>query len=246
MARSRIGLLGLCVAMLGAMALSAGPAQAEVGAQWVFAREGTGEIPFLEAALGFEADTTPYILHTKTSGKSVLIECKTISAESATLKTNGSIGTGAKIKFGECIVKLDGVTKPECEPRAGQIEEKEEKGVIRTNALHALLQLHELVEGIKDSTIVFSPDKGEVWALIEMSSKCPIGAVIQILGALRTKECNNLLSTHLVKHLLEPGPLESGLWAVKKDPEHELVLLVSWWAFLTGAHKGLQWSGVPA
>lgn len=245
MSRFRIGLSGLCVAMLGAMIFSAGAAQAEAGAQWVFASEGTGEIPFLEAALGFEADSTPYILHTKISGKSVLIECKTISAENATLKTNGSIGTGAKIKFGECIVKLDGVTKPECEPRTG-IEGKEEKGVIRTRALHALLQLHELIGGIKDSTVVFSPDQGENWALIEMSSKCPIGAVVQILGALRTKDCENRFSTHLVKHLLEPGPLESGLWAVKKDPEHELALLVSWWAFLTGAHKGLQWSGVPA
>lgn len=244
MIRSRFGLPGLCLVMLGAIAFSASAAQAEVGAQWLFAEKGAGTnlVPFLEAALGFEADNTPYNLHTTIFGKALLVECKAISIENATLKANGSIGAGAKIKFGACIIKLNGVTKPECEPRAGKAEEK---GVIRTNGLHALLQLHELAAGLQDSTIVFSPDSGKVWAVIEMGSECPLGSEIQIFGVLKAKDCENRLSTHLVKHLLEPGPGE-GLWIIKNDAEHQITALVSWWVFLTGAHEGLKWSGLPA
>jgi len=243
MIRSRFGLLGLCIALLGAMAFCASAVQAEVGAQWLFAeKEGTKSVPFLEASLGFEAETV-FILHIEIEGKKILIECKSISTENAVLKASGSIGKGAKIKFGGCIVKLNGVTQPECEPNVG----KADQGVISTNALHALLQLRELASKEKITLLAFSPDeKNEVWATYQTSTKCAIGPELTIFGSLELKECVLMLSVPLIKHLFEPGPFFGGLWVLKHTAEHSLTILGSWWAFLTGTHEGLKWSGDPA
>jgi hypothetical protein len=244
MIRTRLGLLGLCVVLLGAMAFSASVAQAEVGAQWLFAEKGAGteSVPFLEASLGFEAETV-LIIHTANEGKNILIECKSISTENATLKASGSIGKGAKIKIGGCGIKLNGVLQPECEPIAGK-----EKGVIRTTGLHALLELRELLGGggVKDSVLNFSPDASSTWAVIEMSSGCPLGTKLEVFGNLAVKDCKSEFSTFFVKHLFEYIEAFTSLWIVKNNLEHHLYFLSSWWGFLTGAHEGLKWSGLPA
>jgi hypothetical protein len=242
MTRSRLGLLGLCVVMLGTMALSAGAAQAEVGSKWLFAQRPpqTELVPFLESSLGFEADTT-IVKHTKIAGISVLFECKKMASVSATLKANGSIGNGAKIKYSECITKLNGATSAPCTPKAGGTE----TGVINSQPLHALIELHELVGGVKDDLIKVLPDSGTTILIIEMSSECAIGTKVPIFGNLTYKDCEGAFLTHLVKHLLEVGPLTE-LWAISKTAEHVVTVLGSWWAFLTGAHEGMKWSGDPA
>src|SRR5882724_6430727 len=123
MTRPKLGLLGLCAVVFGLMAFSATAAQAEVGAQWLFA----------------EKASSVYILHSEILKVKVLFLCTNLVAEGAVLKANGSIGTGAKVKFSGCTTDLNGVLEPECEPHTGA-----ELGIIRTNAGHALLELHEL------------------------------------------------------------------------------------------------------
>jgi len=240
MTRSRLGLLGLCVVVFGTMAFSATVAQAEVGSKWLFAQRPpqTELVPFLESSLGFEAETT-IIKHTIISGVSVLFECKKMVAVNATLKANGSIGNGAKIKYSECITKLNGATSAACEPNAGG----KEKGVINSQPLHALIVLHELAGGVKDDLIQVLPDSGSTLLVIEMGEECSIGEKVPIFGKLTFKDCESAFLTHLVKHLMEVGPLTE-LWAINLT--HPVTVLGSWWVFLTGMHEGMKWSGDPA
>jgi len=243
MTRTKLGLLGLCAVVFGLMAFSATAAQAEVGAQWLFAEKapGTKLIPFLEASINLEKDSSVYILHSEILKVKVLFLCTNLVAEGAVLKANGSIGTGAKVKFSGCTTDLNGVLEPECEPHTGA-----ELGIIRTNAGHALLELHELAGGVKDDIVKISPDVGETFVTIELKAPCSIGTKVPVIGKLTLKDCENLALTHLVKHLVEPFTPLTELFTISKTAEHAATLLGSAWAFLTGAHEGLKFSGDPA
>jgi hypothetical protein len=246
MTRTKLGLLGLCAMVLGLMAISATAAQAEVGAEWLFAEKApnSGLIKWLEAELGLEKDDQPYVLHSEILKIKVLFLCTTIQAEKAVLKANGSIGNGARVKFSGCTTDLNGTTTASCEPNAGGTE----KGVVKTNEGHALLVLHDLGNGTIDDWVKVLPDSGETFATIEMSAACPIGTKVPVLGTLALKDCEGLALTHLVKHLVEPtsteGTLLTELWTISKTTEHKASLLGTAWAFLVGEnHVGLKFSG---
>jgi hypothetical protein len=249
MTRTRLGLLGLCAVVFGLMAFSATAAQAEVGAKWLFAEKGAGTklVPFLEATVGLEAETVG-VLHTKIAGVEVLFECKKLATVSATLQANGSVGGGAKIKFSECETFLNKKLSIPCEPFVGA-----EKGVITTQAGHALIELHKLASGVLDDIVRILPDDvggkpSEIFAIIRMGPECAIGEEVPVLGKATLKDCvsNEQFLTHLVKHLVEIGPLTE-LWTISKTAEHVAEILGSSWAFLNGAaHVGLKFSGDPA
>jgi hypothetical protein len=225
--------------VFGLMAFSA---SAQASGQWLFAEKApnSGLVAFLEATVGLEAET-PGVLHSKIAGIAVLFECTTLQTVGATLKASGTIGTGAKIKFSGCITKLNGATSAPCQPKAGGTE----AGVINTNAGHGLIELHELAGGVKDDVVKILPDVGETFATIEMSAECAIGTKVPVIGKATLKDCENLSLTHLVKHLVETGPLTE-LWVISKTAEHVSTILGSAWAFLTGAtHTGLKFSGDP-
>jgi hypothetical protein len=247
MIRSRLGLLGLCAMALGLMAFNATAAEAETGAKWLYAEKtpNSGLVAFLEADIGLEPDV-PWVVHTKIAGIAVLFLCPTSSAENAKLKTNGSIGEGAKIKFSGCTTDLNGTTSKPCEPK----NEGKEAGVIKTKSLHALLILHQLAGGAVDDLAWILPDNvsgvpSETVATVEMGPECAIGTKVNVIGKLTVKDCENLFLTHLVKHLWEVGPLTE-LWAGSKTAEHVVTILGSDWVFLAGAHTGLKFSGDPA
>src|SRR4051812_6044125 len=118
MSRSKLGLLGFCIAGLGLMVLNAGIASATVGANWLILTKGgfikTGAE--LNSSLGLERETKE-ILHSKILGFTVLYECEKIGAVNAKLLPNGSVGkelnfenkpVGAQIKFSECIAFVGG------------------------------------------------------------------------------------------------------------------------------------------
>ncbi len=67
-----------------------------------------------------------------------------------------------------------------------------------------------------------------------------------MIGSLTLKDCENLALTHLVEHLVEQFTPLTELWTISKTTEHKATLLGSAWAFLTGEHEGLKWSGDPA
>jgi len=248
MIRSRFALLGLCAAVFGVMAFGASAAQATEGAHWgILNSTGTvktdaGSLP---AIIELEAETTaPPILHSKIAGIAVLFECTTATTVNAKLIGNGSIGEsvgnvkGSKIKFSGCITKLNGATSAPCKPNAGGTQ----SGVIITQPGHGLAVLHTLEGGTKDELTQILPDTGETFAFIETSEECAIGAKVAVIGKAFLKDCKNEFLKHLVKHLVEIGPLTE-LWTISKTAEHVATILGSSFAFLGGAHVGLAWGG---
>jgi len=244
MIRSRFGLLGLCAVLFGVMAFGAASAQASGTWQLAEKAPNSGLITFLSAEVGLETDV-PGVLHSKIIGIAVLFECSTISAVNAKLLASGSIGEsegnvkGSKVKFSGCITKLNGTTSPECEPKAGGVN-----GVIVTNPGHGLLELHETATGSKIDIVRLLPDTGETFATIEMGAECPIGTKVPVIGKLTLIDCEGKFLEHLVRHLVEAGPLTE-LWTISKTTEHVASLLGSAWAFLTGIHEGYKFSGNP-
>src|SRR6187399_733876 len=229
MTRTRLGLLGLCAMVFGLMAFSASAAQAEVGAKWLFAEKepNSGLIPFLEAEVGLETDTTA-VLHTKIAGVSVLYLCPIIEALNVILKANGSIGEGASIDFLNCVTHLNGVLSKVCEPVGG---------VIKTNKGHGLIILHKLASGTVDDLLKILPDdvingkgekvKSETFATIEMGEECSIGTKVPVIGSATLKDCEGLFLKHLVKHLIEVGTWGvelTELWAISKTEEHKATI----------------------
>jgi hypothetical protein len=223
--------------VFGLMAFST---SAQASGQWLFAEKApnSGLVAFLEASLGLEAETT-IVVHTKIAGISVLYLCPIAETLNFRLKANGSIGSGALIDFLFCLTHLNGVISKACEPIGGG-----KAGVIKTTELHGLIELHELTGGVKDDVVRLLPDSGETVAIIEMSAECAIGTKVPLIGKVVLKDCENLALTHLVKHLVEIGPLTE-IWAISKTAEHVATILGSMWAFLTGAHEGLKFSLDP-
>jgi|SRR6187399_2597026 len=241
---SKLGLLGLSIMVFGLMAFSATGAPAEVGAKWLLGEKpsGSGSIPFLDSTVGLQAETTG-VLHTEIAKVKVLFECTTTAAENLTLIGNGSIAEKAIIKFTGCITKLNGVTSAPCQPKGLGVA-----GLIETEPLHGLLILFKLTSGVIDHLLKILPDEGKVLALIEMGDECAIGTKVNILGKATIKDCENLSLTRQVKHLVEVGTKAelTEVWAISETVEHEATILGSAWAFLTGKHEELKFSGEPA
>jgi hypothetical protein len=240
MNRTRLGLLGLCAAVLGVVVFSVAGAHSEVGAKWLYANSFGAPVAFLDASAGLEAQSD-WVLHTEIAKTKILFECKKIAAVNAVLKTEGRVGEGAKLKYSECVTKINGSTSSGCQPNAGG----KESGVIVSNPLHGLVILVELGGGVKDDAIKVLPDSGETFATLEFGSECVLGTKIPIIGIGLIQDSENLLLTGLVKHLLSFSPT-SQLWVISKTIEHSATLLGGAWVFLTGEHAGLKLSADPA
>ncbi|HWA53253.1 MAG TPA: hypothetical protein VG816_03685 [Solirubrobacterales bacterium] len=239
MTRTKLGLLGLCVVVLGLTAFSAG-AQATTGAKWLILN-GKGEIKegaVLHASLGAEAESV-HILHTEILKVKVLFSCTAVKLINAKLLANGSVGEaegavrGSKILYSGCTTTLNGVSSPECTPK----DAADGAGTIVSKAGHGLAFLGTAGEDL----VKVLPDEGEVFAVFEFAATCSLGTKIPVIGKMVFKDCENLALTHLVKHLSEVGP-GAELWVISKTEEHKTIILGSTWLFLTGEHEGLKFS----
>jgi hypothetical protein len=234
-------MLGLCAMVFGILAFNATAAQA--AKQWLFAEKEpkSGLIAFLEAEVELEKDKgIILVLHTEISKTKVLFLCTTISASGIKLTAGGNTNTGGIIIFSGCKTDLGGSPSAPCVPKNKGTEE----GVIVTKPLHSSLVTHELAGGVKDDLLSVLPDTGETFVTMEMGSECAIGQKVPVIGKMTFKDCEGLALSHLVKHLLEIGPLTE-LWTISKHKEHVATILGSFWAFLKGAHAGIKFSGDP-
>ena len=255
MTRTRLGLLGLCAIVFGLMAFGTSGAQAEVGAKWLILVENAKkeielkEGSTLHASVGLEIDSPVLVLHSEILKIKTLFLCTEVKADEAKLLKDGTIGkeegvpSGSKVLFGGCTTDLNGSLAPECKPE----DPTAGSGKISTQPGHALLVLHELTGGVKDDLTEIIPDTGlgTTFATIHLPAACPIGTSVPVIGKFFLKDCEEKALMHVVKHLVEEGPL-SELFTISKTAEHAAKLLGSAWAFLTGEHSGLSWDGDPA
>lgn len=244
MIRTKLGLLGLCAVVLGVMAFSASAAQAEAGASWLILMA-NGEVltgAQLPATIEGEIENSDASLLTEILKIPTKILCTAGTLTSAELIGTGSVKKGAKVKFTGCKTFLKGeataneLCLPHTKGTAG--------GTVETNAGHALIVLHTLEGGTKDELVEILPDEGETFATLEMNEACPIGEKVPIKGKFVVKDCEGKFLEHLVKHLIIEGPL-THLFAISDTAEHKSTIDGSAWIFLSGAHAGLKWGGMP-
>jgi hypothetical protein len=234
-------LLGLCVALFGAMSFGTSGAQAAKWLILMFNNESlTGEQ--LKAELSSKIDNTIVVLHTEILKVKFLVVCTGLNTKGAFLEGAGKITEGGKVEFTGCTGQTNGSTNANCKPRAGGGA----SGTILTNEGKGQLVLHQVSIIETEGLTKIEPKTGTTLATLEMSEACPVGERVPINGVLYLKECIPFdIETHLVNHLWEEGPLTS-LWATNtKNAEHTAHILGSAWMTLAGAHFGYVWSGMP-
>jgi hypothetical protein len=226
-------LVGLCAAAAGVMAISAGAAQAEVGAHWNV--NGSAVTEALKTELGVTLENNHGILLSRALGKTFNILCTSMAFEEAVLKiVGGSLG---KIKFTGCVIQLGGVISKACEPKDAGVA-----GVILTKLLKDLIVLHE-----GEPVDVLEPDVAPLFVLTETSAECAFGSSIPILGGKITlRDCLKEGRVEKITHLVEELPTLTEFWILSKTAEHRATLDGSMNISLIGAHSGLKWSGTPA
>jgi hypothetical protein len=233
--RSSFGLkvLGLCALLVGLMSISAGAAQATVGAYWLVGGKKISETLLPTAVAAIENKTSSLL--TKLSNKNIHILCTTVElVEAHALEPNG--GLLGKAKFSGCVF-LELLVPPAtkeikaCNP---------EGGIINTNKVKGLITLHE-----GEGRITLTPfEAGGTFANIFLGLECAFGENLKVGGSLVLKECNKAFLTDLVTHLVEEDKVLTKLWV--NSETNPATIDGSANVTLSGAHAGMTFAGHPA
>jgi hypothetical protein len=242
MTRARVGLLGLCVAVLGLMALAASSASA--APEWLIL-DGKA-VPQTAAKLPVtvvsEAEKSSFAWLFKLVGINAKVLCTVFTYGGAKLESGGTLTNGGSFTLTGCTVPMPAgniCTVKSPGSAVGTIVTKELKGALQTSG-----------------EVLIEPKTGTVFAeLVFEGKECTLPEGAQALnGVLWLKDCENEAETHLIKHLMNEskvkfrknakGELTLGtLWMGKDTEEHlEISSEGSWWWFLAGAHANLPWS----
>jgi len=243
MIRSKLGLkaLGLCVLVVGLMALSAGAAQAEVGSSWFFNGAKLAEAlkPEVQATIENEMAS----LLTTLGGKKIHILCTALKLIGATIFNPNGQALG-KIDLSGCkffkLITEGGATEEvkACTPTAEGV-----KGLIVTNFMKGLIELHEPSAGVKEGIVKFVPETGTVIASINLGEECGFGETLKLSGSIGFKDCNKEFTVEKVTHLFEGAltnlVINEGTTAATLDGSVNVILN-------SAGHVGKTWSGKPA
>jgi hypothetical protein len=240
MIRAKLGLLVLCVSVLGMTTVSASAARAEVGSKWLILTSGgvvkTGtELP---APLAGEVENKDVSILTKILGFSTRYLCTGMTFSGTKLEQEGSLTKGGKIIFTGCKGFISNKEETSCAPHSPGAA----VGTIETNKLKFLLVL---IGGAK-RVRVESEVEGGAFVTIESGGEECVLPKIPIFGKLYFKDCkgDTALSEHLEVHLWEEDTVNSRIWVINDTAEHlETSIDGSFLIFLTGADKGLRWGG---
>ena len=248
MIRSKLGFkaLGLSALLLGLMAFATSAAQAEVKSHWNVNGSAISSslLPELKVS---ELENSDATLLSELSKKKVELLCTGASAVGVKLGAEGSVDKGGSVVFTGCIFKWGGVVQPKCVPHS----KGDAEGTIKTLSGHGLIQLHEVLPGVKEGTTLLLPDTGEEFQTVVLGkegelNECAAGEKLPVSGKLSVKDCKELFSKEEVSHLIVENPGLTDLWILNKTAEHKATIDGSAVLVLTGAaHVGLKWSGTP-
>jgi hypothetical protein len=237
MTRSKLGLLGLCVAVLGTMAMFANSAQAALS--WLILDATLTTATYLLAKVASERDNVDISLKTKLLGLVLTFTCTNSEPIGANLEPIGTVTEGFKIKFTGCEAYGAGTLG---EPLGCQVRSAGQAvGTVVTEELKGGLELHA------QSTILLFKIEPKVAGgpLVTIKTEgCAIPESNPVNGVVYLKDCEGFATTHRIKHLVEQGPLTS-LYLGKHTVEHlETSILGSSWVLLGGEHNGRLFSGM--
>jgi hypothetical protein len=201
MKRAGLKLFSLCVLALGLVAFSATAAQAD--GTWMV--KGVDLTSGTKALVGKLKNNTGTLLSALGFNK-VDFTCATSTLVNANLEAGGAISEAsknAKVAFGVCITKINGVEAKACQPKAtGKVA-----GTIETEEFYGLLNLHKLeFVGASDAIIGITPKVGTVLTVIHMGDLCAIGDTVKVFGSLALKDVGGntgLLEEKQIHEVLE-------------------------------------------
>jgi hypothetical protein len=224
--------------MLGLMAIGATAAQAEPGAHWNVNGAPVTNALKVEGQGSIENNDGTFL--TKVGLSKVEILCTAGQLIDVLLEESGA-GHG-KARGEGCITKLNGTTAGACVPHSPGAA----NGVIESNALKGLLQLHTPATGPKVAIGELAPEAGEVYVTLILGkaapekNECAIGEKFNITGKGLVKDCQGEGEVEKVTHLVEEGPLSTIRFG-----SNPATIDGSANVFLVGAHKGMTSSGIP-
>jgi len=238
MVRIKMGLLGLCAAVVVMMAISA---SAQAALSWLILNAPKTVATELKAALAAKSDSTHLTLDAEVSGLKIAITCTAIQLSGANLEAGGKVTDGFKFVLSGCkVYKQAPLTEPyPCTVKssgaaAGVIESGELKG--------------ELVLVGGEVQIKIEPKTGPTgtFKLIRFEGiECVLPEHNILHGTLFLKDCQGFATTHKLEHLVESGASTALYFGGHSAKQLEITkLLGSFWIRLSGAHANLDWSGM--
>jgi hypothetical protein len=228
--------------VVGIMSMSAGAAQGAT-LSWLILNSTHTTATELVAKLAGEKDSTHITLDGEIANLPAVVTCTNFALSGVELAANGKLNETGKVVFtgcgvyktaplGEqytkCTVKTTGAA-------AGTVETNSGKGEL----VLVGTQLLTKIEPIGGPT-------GNFVTLRFEGAECTLTELNQVHGTLFLKDCQGFATTHKLKHLVEDAGASTALYVgghTAKKLENTK-LLGSGWIFLTGAHVGLEWSGM--
>lgn len=248
MTRTKLGLLGLCAVVVGTMAMSTGSAQGATLSWLILNSPGTTATELL-ASLAGEIDSSHLTLLTKILKLMVSITCTNFELVNFNITGVGQIEAGGQIKYTGCAAYTGapplGTGLPCTVHTTGQAA-----GTILTNKLKGKLSLHTLTGGGSEVLAEIRPEVGSVIVVIRvLGGECALPEENPISGpsgsgAVFVKDCLNQATTHVLRHLVEQGPLTSLTTGADTVEHLETSVIGSAWVKLSGAHAGLNWAAM--
>jgi len=239
MLRSKLGLLGMCAVVFGVMALAASAAQASLF-EWLILNASHTTATELKAELVGEKDSADITLLTKEVGIKFAVTCTNFELVGVNLEKEGTLTEGGKVKFTGCEAYGKGTLE---EPLGCSVHSTGQPAkTVVSNEGKGGLVLHEISAGVTELVTKLEPKTGENFASF-LTEGCVIPESNPVRGKLFLKDCELKAEVHLVKHLIEQGPLTS-LFVGSDTAEHlETSLDGSVWVKLGGPHVTLEWAG---
>jgi hypothetical protein len=193
MSRSKLGLIGFCVLVVGLM--EAASAQAAVN--WLILNS-KGKVKTggeLSAQLSKEIDGASASLDTHLVKLHLRVTCTAATMIGVKLESEGKLSTGGRVKLEGCKTfnAATSTELPECAVKtSGQAF-----GTLETNKFKGQLQANGEVK--------IEPETGTTFATLEFEAGCVLPSPTTVNGTLFLEDCEAKAGEHLVKHLLKQG-----------------------------------------
>jgi len=243
MIRSKLGLLGLCViAVLGVAAISTSIAQA-AQPTWVTLESQAGELASQIAELTGEKDSSHLTLLGETAGLKISVTCTAFTLKGVNLEVEGKLTEGGKALFTGCAVYDKGTleTAYKCTTKSPGAA----TGTIETNEIKGVLALHTLGGGGTEVLAKVEPKAGPTGNFATLrfeGAECVLPEANVVHGTLYLKDGLGQATTHVLKHLVEQGPLTALYIGGHSAKQLEITKIDGGvWVALGGASKGQLW-----
>jgi len=240
MIHAKLGPLGLCAIVLGAVAMSASTAQGAL-LSWLVLNEAKTTATELKASLGGKIENTHLTLDGEVAGLKIALTCTGFTPAGVELVLGGKLNEVGKVIFTGCKVFK---TAPLSEEYKCTVKTtKAPTGTIESNEFKGELVL--IADELQARIEPKAGPTGNFSTLRFEGPECVLPELNQLHGTLYLKDGQGLQVTHKLEHLIQPGSSTALYIGGHSAKQLEVTkMLGSAWITLAGVHSGLEWSGM--